>query len=159
MEYTVSTLGKIRTKHYITFKAEMETGTSGFLLKKVCHGSYGVCVCVCVCVCVFTVAVACWSPSQPFPYEESSELIDRSSGRAETTSHTTHRDSEATPPQVTSRTYLLLLGEQGIDTHKRLAHLPRRARDSNPGPLSCEPNVIITTIHGVCVCVCVCVLQ
>ena len=40
----------------------------------------------------------------------SSELIDRSSGRAESTSHTTHRDSKATTPY-------LLLGEQGLDTH------------------------------------------
>ena len=63
-----------------------------------------------------TVAVACWSPSQPFPYRASSELIDRSSGRAETTSHTAHQDSEATTPLVTSRTYLLL-SEQGLDTH------------------------------------------
>ena len=76
-----------------------------------------VCVCVCVCVCVqFSVAVACWSPSQPLPYGSSSEFIDRSSGRAETTSHTANRDSEATTPRVTSRTYLLLLGEQGLDT-------------------------------------------
>ena len=67
---------------------------------------------VCVCVCV-----ACLSLSQPFPYGASSEVVDRSSGRAETTSHTTHRDSEATTPRLTSRTYLLLLGEQGLDTH------------------------------------------
>ena len=71
-------------------------------------------VCVCVCVCIYTVAVACWSPSQPFPYRASSELTDRSSGRAETTSHTTHRESEAIIPRVTSRTYLLI-GEQGPD--------------------------------------------
>ena len=74
-------------------------------------------LCVCVCVfTVFTVAVACWSPSQPFPYGANSELIDRYPGRAETTSHATHRDSEATTPRGTSRTYLLL-GEQGLDTH------------------------------------------
>ena len=48
--------------------------------------------------------------TQPdFSYGVSSELIDRSLGRAETTSHTTHRDSVATTPRVTSHTYLLLL--------------------------------------------------
>ena len=41
---------------------------------------------------------------------------DRSSGRAETTSYTVHRDSEATTPRVTSHTYLIL-GEQALDTH------------------------------------------
>ena len=30
--------------------------------------------------------------------------------------------------------------------------MPRCARDSNPGPLSCEPSVLTTTLCGVCVC-------
>ena len=63
---------------------------------------------------VFTVAVACWSTSQPFPYGTSSKLIDQSSGWAQTTSHTTHWESEVTTPRVTSRTYMLL-GEQGLE--------------------------------------------
>ncbi|MPC99777.1 DNA replication licensing factor MCM2 [Portunus trituberculatus] len=41
-------------------------------------------------------------------YGASSELIDRSSGRTETTTHSTHRESQTTTPRVTSRTYLLL---------------------------------------------------
>ena len=72
---------------------------------------------VLMCVCsLFTVTVVCWSPSQPLPYGTNSELIDRSSGRPETTSHSTHRESKATTPRVTSCTYLLL-GDQGLDTH------------------------------------------
>ncbi|MPC21379.1 hypothetical protein E2C01_014361 [Portunus trituberculatus] len=39
----------------------------------------------------------------------------------------------------------MVLGEQGLHI-KRLAHLPHT--DSNPGPLSCEPSVVTTTIHG-----------
>ena len=35
--------------------------------------------------------------------------------------------------------------------------MPRRARDSNPGPLGCEPSVVTTTLRGV-VCVCECAL-
>ena len=58
--------------------------------------------------CVFTVIVAYWSPS--------SELIDRSLGRAETTSHTTHQGSEATASRLTSCIYLLLR-EHRLDTH------------------------------------------
>ena len=42
-------------------------------------------------------------------YGASTELIDRSWGRAETTSHTTHWECEATTLRITSRTYLLLV--------------------------------------------------
>ena len=69
---------------------------------------------------------------------------------------TTHRDSEATTlPVTTSRTYLLLLlllGEQRLDTHKRLAHLPHCTQDSNPGPLSCGMSILTTTLRGGCKC-------
>ncbi|MPC90988.1 hypothetical protein E2C01_085996 [Portunus trituberculatus] len=58
-------------------------------------------------------------------YGTSSELIDRSSGRTETTPHSTHRENEAATPRVTSRTYLLL-GEHGLHI-KKLAHLPSRS--------------------------------
>ena len=69
----------------------------------------------CVCVCV--IHHGCLLVTQPaYPDGGSSELMDRSLGRAETTSHTTYRDSKATAPRVTSCTYLLL-GEQGLDTH------------------------------------------
>ena len=68
-----------------------------------------------VCVCV--IHLGRLLVTQPaFPYEGSSEFIDRSLGRAETTSHTTHQDSEATTHRVTSYTYLLL-GEQRLGTH------------------------------------------
>ncbi|MPC78225.1 hypothetical protein E2C01_072708 [Portunus trituberculatus] len=43
----------------------------------------------------------------------SSEFIDRSSGKIETTPYSTHRESEATTPRITSRTFLLL-GEHGL---------------------------------------------
>ena len=58
-----------------------------------------------------------------FPHGVSSELTDRSSGRTETISHTTHQNREATTHRIAYHTYLLL-GEQG------LAQQPRRARDS-----------------------------
>ena len=78
-------------------------------------------------------------------YGASSELIDRSSGRTETTStHNTHRESEATTPRVTSRTYLLL-GEQGPHI-KRLAHLPRRLPGLEPGPLDCESRCVCISL-------------
>ena len=48
-----------------------------------------------------------------FPYGVSSELIDGSSGRTETKSHTTEWDSKATPLRLTSHAYLLV-GEQGL---------------------------------------------
>ena len=69
-------------------------------------------VCVCVCVIHHGRLLLVTQPA----YGASSELINRSSGRAETTSHTTHWDSEATTPRVTSLTYLLQ-SEQGLDTH------------------------------------------
>ena len=71
------------------------------------------CVCVCVCVihCCGRLVV-----SQPV-FSLRREL--RASGRAETTLYTTHRDSEATTPQVTSRTYLLL-GEQELEIHFKI---------------------------------------
>ena len=62
-----------------------------------------------VCVCV--IHHGRLLVTQPaFPYRASSELVVRSSGRAETTSHTTHQDSETTTPRVTSLTYFLLCG-------------------------------------------------
>ncbi|MPC24318.1 Eukaryotic peptide chain release factor subunit 1 [Portunus trituberculatus] len=51
-------------------------------------------------------------------YGVSSELIDQSSDRTETTTHSTHWESEATTPRVTSHTYLLLaqhLWESGAE--------------------------------------------
>ena len=77
--------------------------------------TYYVCVCVRVIHCRGRLLV-----TQPAYTLQNS---DRSSGRAETTSHTTHRDSEATTPRLASRTYLLL-GEQAC-----------RAWDSNPALL------------------------
>ena len=72
-------------------------------------GDYNRFICVCVCVCVIHCRGRLLVTQPAFPYGASSEFIDRSSGRAETTSHTTHRDSEATTPRVTSRTNLLLV--------------------------------------------------
>ena len=81
----------------------------------------------CVCACHGSLLV-----TQPaFPYGASSELIDRSSERAETPSHTTHRNSKAT-----SRTYLLP-GEQGVDTHYEDCPFasPRPGLESRPSRL------------------------
>ena len=52
-----------------------------------------------VCVCVIHLdRLLVIQPA--FPYGASSELIDRYSGRVETISHTTHRDSKATTPYL-----------------------------------------------------------
>ncbi|MPC18303.1 hypothetical protein E2C01_011181 [Portunus trituberculatus] len=42
--------------------------------------------------------VAYWSPNQSTHYGAMSELMDRSSGRTETTAHSTHRESVTTTP-------------------------------------------------------------
>ncbi|MPC33333.1 hypothetical protein E2C01_026678 [Portunus trituberculatus] len=70
----------------------------------------------------------CNSPRSPTGHPASlphygarSELIDLSSSRTESTTHSTYRESEATTPRVTSRTYLLL-GVQGL-------HFKRRANN------------------------------
>ena len=56
---------------------------------------------MCVCVCIYCCGCGCLLVTQPaFSLEASSELIDQSSSRAETTSHITHRDSKATTTQA-----------------------------------------------------------
>lgn len=75
------------------------------------------------------------------------KLIDRSSGRTETTSHTIYQNSEATVSRVTYCTYLLP-DEQGLHIN-RIDDLPRLAQDSTRA-LSVEANMLITIISGVC---------
>ncbi|MPC32871.1 hypothetical protein E2C01_026202 [Portunus trituberculatus] len=78
-------------------------------------------------------------PASLFYYGASAELIDRSSGRAETTTRSTNRESEATTPRVTSHTYLLL-GEQWL--RGLLIYL------AMAGTLGCELSVLTTTLRG-----------
>ena len=61
------------------------------------------------------------------------------------------KDSEATTPWVTSRSYLLLC-EQGLHI-KRLPHLPWCTWDLKLCLLDCEQSVLTTTLCCVCVCV------
>ena len=96
-------------------------------------------------LCMFTVAVACWSPSQHFYYGASLELIDQSSVRSETTSHTGPQPLELYPVPTCCQ------ANKGQIHIERLAHLSRRAWDQNMGHLGCEPSMVITTLCNVCV--------
>ncbi len=54
----------------------------------------------------------------------------------------TFRDSKVTTPYLTSRTYSLL-GEQGCGDIGKAAQIFDSAWGSNPGPLGCEPSVLL----------------
>ncbi|MPC54375.1 hypothetical protein E2C01_048286 [Portunus trituberculatus] len=69
---------------------------------------------VVVCVCVYSWLPAD-HPTSLTHYRVRSEVISQSSGRTETTPYSTHRESKATTPQLTSRTYLLVGGPHNFN--------------------------------------------
>ncbi|MPC71299.1 hypothetical protein E2C01_065573 [Portunus trituberculatus] len=75
---------------------------------------HNVCVCVCVCVLCNSPQSSAGHPASLPHYRASSELIDRSSCRTETTSHTTHTgEVRPQPLRLHPVATYLLLGEQG----------------------------------------------
>ncbi len=117
------------------------------------------CIFMCVRVCVITscplVRISYLSYGSPQGRKLSLILV-RFWDKAGTFTHTNTWDAGHNPLLIPGTHSLL--GEQGHTSKETYPYVFTPTRESNPGPLGCEPSALTTTLREEgCMCVCVCV--